>query len=142
MHCRRRLCAGAGPEETLALVSLRLWSSKRPGFHHNPRVVWRCSSIYSGAICDISRRRSSTMTVGGERDSFFDVHQQGRIEAPERLIAELLLKNEKLRMAAISTAHEEDPNNNSGVTLTNAPTASRLCNQAGDEQCRIDQETS
>jgi hypothetical protein len=59
------------------------------------------------------------------------VHQQGRIEAPERLIAELLLKNEKLRMAAISTAHEEDPSNNSGVILTNAPTASRLCNQAG-----------
>jgi len=94
MHCRRRLCAGAGPEETLALVSLRLWSSKRPGFDHNPRVVWLCSSIYSGAICDIGRRRSSTMTVGRERDSFFDVHQQGRIEAPERLIAELLLKNE------------------------------------------------
>ena len=68
------------------------------------------------------------MTVGGERDSFFDVHQQGRIEAPERLIAELLLKNEKLRMAAVSAAHEEDSNNDNRGTLTNAPTVSRLCN--------------
>jgi hypothetical protein len=68
------------------------------------------------------------MTVGGEHDSFYEMQQQGRIEALERLIAELLLKNEKLRMAAVSTAHEEDPNNDSGVTLTNAPTASRLCN--------------
>jgi len=59
------------------------------------------------------------------------VHQQGRIEAPERLIAELLLKNEKLRMAAILTAHEEDPSNNSGVMLTNAPTASKLCKPGG-----------
>ena len=68
------------------------------------------------------------MTVGGEHDSFYEVQQQGRIEALEHLIAELLLKNEKLRKAAVSTAHEEDPNNDSGVTLTNAPTVSGLCN--------------
>jgi hypothetical protein len=39
MHCRKRFCANAGPEEMFGLVSLSLCSSERPGFDHTPRIA-------------------------------------------------------------------------------------------------------
>ena len=68
------------------------------------------------------------MAVDGQRDPFLEERQRGRIEALKRWVAELQLKNEKLRMAAISAASEENPKSNCSVTLTNAITDSRPSN--------------